>query len=95
MNDFTKEELEIIYQDMTIHAKKATPLCEPQSHLNLRNKIMILINNYCNHEECKHEFRSEPDELPLAQTVCCGQELEYTNTTWSTPKCHKCGEFYR
>jgi hypothetical protein len=50
MNDFTKEELEIIYLDMTIYATKGTPLNESPSHLDLRNKVQSLINDYCDHE---------------------------------------------
>lgn len=50
MNDFTKEELYAIYSDMTMCAKKATPLCESKIHLDLRNKIMTMINNYCEHD---------------------------------------------
>lgn len=51
MNDFTKEELNIIYLDMTIYAKKnVPPLKEASSHLDLKNKIQSLIDNYCEHE---------------------------------------------
>jgi hypothetical protein len=51
MNEFTKDELEIIYLDMTIYANKATPLKESPSHLELRNKVQSMINNYCEHPE--------------------------------------------
>ncbi len=52
MNDFTKQELEIIYLDMTIYGKKnVPPLKEGRSHLDLRNKIQSLIDNYCEHED--------------------------------------------
>ena len=51
MNDFTKDELNIIYLDMTIYAKRNTPpLKESPSHLDLRNKIQSMIDNYCDHK---------------------------------------------
>lgn len=89
MNDFTKEELEIIYLDMTVYAKKATPLNESPSHLDLRNKIQSLINDYCEHE-CIHEsdgydyFRIAEDELLL--DVLKARKNQF--------KCKKCQRIY-
>lgn len=50
MNDFTKEELQIIHLDMTIYAKKTHLLKESPSHQALRDKVQSMIDNYCEHE---------------------------------------------
>lgn len=42
MNDFTKEELEnILNGNIEIY---------PHSHMDLRNKIQSMIDNYCDHQ---------------------------------------------
>lgn len=46
MNDFTKEELQIIHLDMTIYAEKTHLLKESPSHKALRDKIQSMIDNY-------------------------------------------------
>ncbi len=86
MNDFTKEELQILCIELNINLNrsKARKLNVPQSMLDLIKKINSMIDEYC--EPCNHEFHSTQNELPLAITVCCGEELTYTNTTWSIPK---------
>jgi len=50
MNDFTKEELEIILLDMDGYIKRTPMLNEAPSHKSLRNKIQFMIENYCEHE---------------------------------------------
>jgi hypothetical protein len=50
MNDFTKEELEIIHLDMTVYAKRWYPLKEAQNHQDLRDKLQSMIDNYCEHD---------------------------------------------
>lgn len=50
MNDFTKEELQIIHLDMTIYAEKTKLLKESPSHKALRDKVEAMIDNYCDHD---------------------------------------------
>ena len=45
MNDFTKEELEIMRR--YLQKEQPTP---PESHINLLWKIQSIIDNYCEHE---------------------------------------------
>ncbi len=88
MNDFTKEELEnllaCVNSNRAFHINHME-LIYPQ----LKNKLQSMIDNYC--DPCEHELHSRRDEIPLAKTICCDEELTYTNTVWSSPKCHKCG----
>lgn len=58
MNDFTKEELEIILLDMNAYIHRTTILAESPSHRTLRDKIQSMIDNYCEHQSCKHEWVS-------------------------------------
>lgn len=50
MNDFTRDELEIILLDMACHAEKSPALKESPIHFELRNKIRTMIDNYCEHK---------------------------------------------
>lgn len=50
MNDFTKEELQIILMDMDTYINKAVILKVPKHHLELRNKVESMIDNYCENE---------------------------------------------
>ena len=52
MNEFTKEELQIIHIDMTIYVTRTPMLKESPSHKELRDKIQSMIENYNN--DCKH-----------------------------------------
>ncbi len=93
MNDFTKEELEMIY-NMMLNIRNEYPAIRKENDACcLKHKIQSMIDNYCKHEtvDCNHEMNSKLAELPLSKTVCCGDDLVYTNLTWSIPKCHKCG----
>ncbi len=47
MNDFTKEELNILY-DYLDHA--CDTYQEPDSSYKLKDKIQFMIDNYCEHE---------------------------------------------
>jgi len=51
VNDFTKEELQIIHLDMTTYVNNAKPLKESPSHKELRDKVKYMIDNYCEHPE--------------------------------------------
>ncbi len=50
MNDFTKDELQIIHLDMTVYVNRTPMLKESPIHKELRDKIQSLIENYCEHE---------------------------------------------
>lgn len=51
MNDFTKEELQIILLDMDTYINlNKSILKESPSHGQLRLKIQSMIDNYCDHE---------------------------------------------
>lgn len=50
MNDFTKEELQIIHLDMTTYIRINRILTESPSHKSLRDKIESMIDDYCEHE---------------------------------------------
>jgi len=50
MNDFTKEELQIILLDMNAYIHRTTILAESSSHKALRDKIEGLIDSHCEHK---------------------------------------------
>jgi hypothetical protein len=50
MNDFTKEELHIIHLDICVYLYKSTLLKPPQHHIDLRDKVAQMVDNYCEHE---------------------------------------------
>lgn len=54
MNDFTKEELQIIHLDMTTYVNNAKPLKESPGHKELRGKIGLMIDKYCEHGDTYH-----------------------------------------
>lgn len=57
MNDFTKDELKIILLDMQFYAqnKKNKVLKEAMSHVELREKIESMIDNYKD-PNCIHQI---------------------------------------
>jgi len=46
MNEFTKDDLQIILLDMNINIHKAPPLTPSPSYLALRDKVVSMIHNY-------------------------------------------------
>jgi hypothetical protein len=54
MNDFTKEELQIIHLDMTTYVNRTTILTESPSHKVLRDKVESMIDNYCEHKNMQY-----------------------------------------
>lgn len=62
MNDFTKEELQIILLDMNIYINNAKSLTESPIHFNLRKKIESMIENYSD-VEIKKEKDTELAKL--------------------------------
>ena len=50
MNDFTKDELQIILLDMDTNILKAPPLRVADMYLQLRDKVDAMIDDYCEHE---------------------------------------------
>ncbi len=69
MNDFTKDELQIIHLDMTIYAEKTKLLKESPSHKALRDKLQSMIENYCKH---RFVFRCHDS---IVYCPACGKEL--------------------
>lgn len=75
MNDFTRDELQIIHLDVNIEINKHRGILRPSPcHLALRDKIEAMIDNYCEHKwyavgnhpwlhciKCKSNFHHEPD----------------------------------
>jgi hypothetical protein len=49
MNDFTKDELEIIHEDLCYKDMECFYL--PKGHDELIKKIQSMIDNYCEHDE--------------------------------------------
>ncbi len=66
MNDFTKEELEIIID--AFHHIKEDPAWRNIEGWDdeLKTKIQSMINNYCEHE-CKHEFERKIMQIDLCE----------------------------
>lgn len=68
MNDFTKEELQIILLDMDTYINiNKSILKESPSHGQLRLKIQSMIDNYC-----EHEWRCWDDEYNTKECLKCG-----------------------
>lgn len=57
MNDFTKGELQIILCDMQFYAAntKFKVLGEAVAHVELREKVERMIDNYCEHEYTSYD----------------------------------------
>lgn len=86
MNDFTKEELEIMRR--YLQKEQPTP---PESHINLLWKIQSIIDNYCEHEIkitkrvcplCSSDFKpSYINEWQNLETHCsngmCGYSFSF------------------
>jgi hypothetical protein len=68
MNDFTKEELQIILLDMDTYVEKNTVIKESPSHGKLRLKIQSIIDNYC-----EHEWRCWDDEDNTRECMKCDE----------------------
>ena len=71
MNDFTKEELQIILLDMDINIKKAPPLKPSPIYIELRSKVELMINNYC-----EHEWRCFDDQYNTRECIKCAERLQ-------------------
>lgn len=77
MNDFTRQELQIILLDMNFYAlhKSLKVLNEAVSHVELRDKIQSMIDNYCDHE---HKDYSKNDSFDVVfRHICikCGEDF--------------------
>jgi hypothetical protein len=66
MNDFTKEELEIIYDGLWNLMK----LGWIKTNLQLNKKIQSMIDNYCEHE---HMLKTQP----MLQCSCCHKSWRF------------------
>lgn len=67
MNDFTKEELNILHEFLDTACELYS---EPDSTYSLRDKIQTMIDNYCEHEG------SEPKLVLVKNCVKCNSHLE-------------------
>lgn len=66
MNDFTKEELEILQWELNTAIHKLTMAslsCEKHSALN--EKIQSMIDNYCEHEERRYSRKTGKPICPV------------------------------
>jgi hypothetical protein len=70
VNNFTKDELQIILLDMDINIKKAPPLKPSPIYIELRNKVELMIDNYCEHESDGLNYLSYP---PQSRCKKCGE----------------------
>jgi hypothetical protein len=61
MNDFTKDELQIMYLDMTFYYQSTKILKESPKHLELREKIQKMIDSYCDPEKTTGWVYVRPD----------------------------------
>ncbi|HAU1312533.1 TPA: hypothetical protein F8R99_14200 [Legionella pneumophila] len=51
MNDFTKEELQIIFLEMNISINRYGGILKvAESYIDLRDKVESMIDNHCEHE---------------------------------------------
>lgn len=50
MNEFTKEELQILLLEMKIYIYKSEPLKAAKSYVELKDKLESMVDNYCEHE---------------------------------------------
>jgi hypothetical protein len=62
MNDFTKEELQIILLDMKTYINKAGVLKVPEHHLALADKIQTMIDAPCKHEDDGNFYYTSPPQ---------------------------------
>ena len=67
MNDFTKEELEIIFSDVSQCDMEYSRSVE---HDAVMSKIQFMIANYCEHES------GEPRLVLAKECIKCNQHLE-------------------
>ena len=68
MNNFTKEELEIIHLDICVYLNKSILLKPPKHHIELRDKIQRMIDNYC-----EHKWRCFDDTQNTRECINCGE----------------------
>lgn len=68
MNDFTKEELAIIDQSLNVAINEGAQFYATE-RINLRLKIQIMINNYCD-----HNFQEVCNERTYSRCTKCQEE---------------------
>ena len=66
MNDFTKEELQIILLDMDTYVEWTSSLKESDNHRELRYKLQSMIDNYCEHSKDVWPLYTANGDLPCA-----------------------------
>lgn len=71
MNDFTKEELEMIRDDLD-HEMSTYKMADNDFNRNLRNKTQRMIDNYCDH----HKATIFGENEAHSQCLKCGVGLK-------------------
>lgn len=74
MNDFTKEELEIIIEAMNRLVEFITVWDEPK-HFDVISKIQSLIDNYCDHKNKSGHYGYEPIDICDNCGIICYEKL--------------------
>ena len=72
MNEFTKEELEQILFDMNDKIFRFDKNHVSESYIALRDKVELMIDNYCEHERCSP---NDALNVPL-HCLDCGEKFE-------------------
>ena len=84
MNDFTKEELEMLQHGIHLSILPDTQ----DRYAPLYNKIQSMIDGYCEHESDNYTY--------YKSGIRCTDFLAYAcHDSPCFLKCKKCGEFYR
>lgn len=65
MNEFTKQELEDIENGLGWLCEH-NPFCKVEIG-KLMTKVKSMIDNYCEHHECKHEFERKTVQIDLCE----------------------------
>lgn len=88
MNDFTKEELTILFLELNIAIRHWGEAKEYKNYPVLRDKLQSMINNYCEHEPDGNSYCPG-----LYKKLTSGLNLSSTDLL-RFKKCIKCEEFY-
>jgi hypothetical protein len=94
MNDFTKEELIILFTELNITIRNWGDAKEYKDYPRLKDKIQSMIGNY---PECKHLWvRGKCHDCGIERK--CehdGSIVSMDGPNSINWQCKKCGEFYR
>ena len=92
MNEFTKEELQIIHLDINTEINKHRGILKPSPfHLALRDKVERMIENYCDYENSKSIDGFVPHPTDYTECNHEWENVEYaTDAVTPTIICVKC-----